>query len=393
MEECVKARDAYLNDGGFLNLKNFWVERGFEDTYGTTYSSYHRYARNDTTKRRKLNTRLGSHLGGESMLDAVVAEAMQQEEAEPEEPDAGCDGQNLLRPTMKSYWSTLLESYDLVGKCLGQNYLDSQRQKRESREQKQYRLMGCAFGHRYRSPGEKQRQLDYWKDQGIPMYCSITGANTAWMEAEVSLLEECNEISGTQEVYYRGPMLGRELSQVWSQESSDAGKEATPKRRKRMRDGINKYSLIQLRHVLVMKEKGGTAPPEVLFALDKLLEWYDDWLQSKGFEPSGLCRLLREHNFQRRVDLRKQTNKKATGETHSHLKVPGMIISPEEKKTLCKQMSSTRNGGGLACARRGRRRQRTRWSGSSWPWASLAPRGRTLSPPTSAGPCRRRPSG
>ena len=41
MEECVKARDAYLNDGGFLNLKNFWVERGFEDTYGTTYSSYH----------------------------------------------------------------------------------------------------------------------------------------------------------------------------------------------------------------------------------------------------------------------------------------------------------------------------------------------------------------
>ena len=88
-------------------------------------------------------------------MDAVVVETMHQEEVELEEPDAGCVRQNLLRPTMKSYWSTLLESYDLVGKCLGQNYLDSQRQKRESREQKQYRLMGCAFGHRYRSPGEK----------------------------------------------------------------------------------------------------------------------------------------------------------------------------------------------------------------------------------------------
>ena len=88
MEECVKARDAYLNYGGFLNLKDFWAERGFGDKYGITYSSYHMYARGNTTKRRKLNTRLGSQLGGESMLDAVVAEAMQQEEAEPEEPDA-----------------------------------------------------------------------------------------------------------------------------------------------------------------------------------------------------------------------------------------------------------------------------------------------------------------
>ena len=98
------------------------------------------------------------------------------------------------------------------------------------------------------------------------MYCSITGANGAWMEAEVSLLEEYSRTSGPQEVYYRGPVLERDLSRVWSQESSDAGKEATRKRRKRMRDGINKYSLVQLRHVLMMKEKGGTSPPEVLFA-------------------------------------------------------------------------------------------------------------------------------
>jgi len=76
MEECVKARDAYLHDGGFLNLKDFWAERGFEDTHCINYSSYHRYARDDKAKRRKLNTRLRSQSRGETMLDAVVAEAM-----------------------------------------------------------------------------------------------------------------------------------------------------------------------------------------------------------------------------------------------------------------------------------------------------------------------------
>ena len=163
------------------------------------------------------------------------------------------------------------------------------------------------------------------------------------MEAEVSLLEQCNRTSRPQEVYYSGPVLGRDLSRVWSQESSDAVKAATLKRRKRMRDGINTYSLVQLRHVLMVKEKGGTTPPEVLFALDKLLEWYDDGLQSKGFDPSGLRHLLREHNFQRREDFKEQTDKKATWETHSHLKVPVMIISPEEKNTFCKQMRAKIN--------------------------------------------------
>ena len=76
MEECVKARDACLNDGGFLNLKDFWAERGFEDTHCINYSSYHRYARDDKAKRRKLNTRLRSQSRGETMLNAVIAEAM-----------------------------------------------------------------------------------------------------------------------------------------------------------------------------------------------------------------------------------------------------------------------------------------------------------------------------
>jgi len=161
---------------------------------------------------------------------------------------------------MRSYWSTLLESHDQIGKCqigkcYGQHYLNIQRKKRGSREQTQYRRMGCAFERRYRSPAEKQRQLDYWKYQGIPMYYIIVGANEAWREAECSLLEECERTSGPHEVYHRGSMLGKELSQIWLQESSDAGKAATLKRRQRMRDEIKKYSLIELRHALAVESK------------------------------------------------------------------------------------------------------------------------------------------
>ena len=87
------------------------------------------------------------------------------------------------------------------------------------------------------------------------MYYNIVGANEAWREAEFSLLEECRRTSGPHGVYYRGPMLGKELSQIWLQESSDAGKAATLKRRQRMRDEIKKYSLIELRHALAVESK------------------------------------------------------------------------------------------------------------------------------------------
>ena len=59
MEECVRARDAYVEGGGFLNLKDFWRKEGYEHKYGIKYDSFLNYARADKTKRTPLYTRPG----------------------------------------------------------------------------------------------------------------------------------------------------------------------------------------------------------------------------------------------------------------------------------------------------------------------------------------------
>ena len=200
----------------------------------------------------------------------------------------------------------------------------------------------CNVEHSYSSPAEKRLQLDYWKHQGIPMYCRMVGGGEAWMEAEFNLLEECKNTSGPHEVYYKGPVLKNEPSLIWLKESYDAGKAATIKRRGRMHVKIKEYSLLQTRHTLRMKERGGPATPALLFALDHLLKWYDDGLQSKGLEPSNLRHHLREYNsLQRKYLYKEAKGKEARGKTRSQvsgLKIPDLNISPEERVTFCQQM-------------------------------------------------------
>ena len=85
-------------------------------------------------------------------MDTIVAETVQQKEAEQKEttaaklvPDEDRDEQNLWHP-MKSYWSTLVQSYNQMSQCYAsgytQYYLPRRRKKRESREQRLCRRMG-----------------------------------------------------------------------------------------------------------------------------------------------------------------------------------------------------------------------------------------------------------
>jgi hypothetical protein len=332
IEECLTARDSHLAGGGCLNLKQFWRKEKYFDKYGINYGSY----RNKILKRTKE---------ANSAKKVTDAKATQQKDGlvlmQDHIPDYGRGKQNLLH-SMTSYWNTLLQFDNRVSQCYGQYYLNKQKEERESREQSQYRRMQCNFERFYSSPAEKRLQLDYWKHQGIPMYCRMVGGSEAWMEAEINLLEECRETSGPHEVYYKGPVLKNKPSLIWLKESSDAGKAATIKRRGRMSVKIKEYSLLQTRHALRMKERGGPATPALLFALDHLLKWYDDGLQSKGLEPSDLRHHLREDNYLQRKYLDKEAKgKEARGKTHSQvsgLKIPDLNILPEERRTFCRQM-------------------------------------------------------
>ena len=201
--------------------------------------------------------------------------------------------------------------------------------------------MHCGFELFYRSPEEKQFQLNYWRQLGLSAYSSMTGASKAWMETERKLLEECAKTCGPGEVYYVGPALNETLSLTWLQESSDVGVAATTRRRKEMRIQLKRHRWIQTRHALVMKEPGGPVTPALLVALDRLLEKYDEGLRRRGFAPSDLRSRLRQHNYRRRRELEGAGGNGATrksGSTAGRPEVPNIEVSPEERLAFCQEM-------------------------------------------------------
>ena len=54
VEVRKKARDKYSQDGGFLNLKDFWIKEHYLEDYGIPYKTYCVYARDDKSTRIPL---------------------------------------------------------------------------------------------------------------------------------------------------------------------------------------------------------------------------------------------------------------------------------------------------------------------------------------------------
>ena len=238
---------------------------------------------------------------------------------------------------VSNYWNTFNQPETLAARSIFAN----QKAKKESRDQKQYRQMHCGFELFHRSPEEKQFQLNYWRHQGLPAYCSMVGASKAWMEAERKLLEECAKTCGPAEVHYMGPELNNATSLMRLQESSNDGKATTAERRETMGARLKKHRWTQTRHALAMKEPGGPVTPALLVALDHLLERYDEGLRRRGFKPSDLRSRLRQHN------VRQQRNPGEPGgnglaqkmrSTASYPEVPDIEVSPEERVAFCREM-------------------------------------------------------
>ena len=55
---CVKSRDTHLQDGGFLNLKDFWIKEHYLEDYGIPHKTYYVYARDDKSKRLPLYSQI-----------------------------------------------------------------------------------------------------------------------------------------------------------------------------------------------------------------------------------------------------------------------------------------------------------------------------------------------
>jgi hypothetical protein len=92
------------------------------------------------------------------------------------------------------------------------------------------------------------------------------------MDDELTLLKEYAETFGPHEVYYDGPKLPENQASVWLQESSDAGKTVTKRRRRQMHNKVKSFRLIQVTRALAMQQSRGYIPPRLLFATDTLLK-------------------------------------------------------------------------------------------------------------------------
>ena len=227
MEICVKARDAYLADGGFLNLKEFWRKEEYLNKYGIPYSTYLEYVHNDKSNRTPLYTYTGPKYEAARITKKV------QKTTQP-------DNLNPLDLVSDSW-----RSRNQLNIRMSQHFLNNQQEKRESQQEKQYRRMCCNFRHSYITPSQKNAVQEWWKHHGLSIYCELVGANEAWMKDELKLVKECEGTFGPLEVYYEGPRLSKKkATSIWLQESSDIGKAKTKKRRIRKTNEINRFELM-----------------------------------------------------------------------------------------------------------------------------------------------------
>ena len=326
MEMCVKAWHLFVADGGVMSLKDFWEKGEYLEKYGICYRTYYDYVSGRSNLYTQTGPRPRTTANKAKSFTAPENETVHR--PENENPDRGAH-------PMSRYWKNFSQLDSVAG---GHILGELCRRKKETREQANYRRMQCDF----QNPSIAKAQKVWWKKSGLESYRGLVGADDGWLEEEVQLMRECDKTFGPQAVYYEAPKLPKDKSHTMLWESSNKGKAATARRRKRMRYAIERYRLVQARHALSMQKTGKVVTVSLVVALDHLIERYDEGLKSEGLEPSGLRQHFRETNHDRHCKLEAagdENLKEGVRHGVDFPQVDDLGLSAEERGAFCREMA------------------------------------------------------
>ena len=224
--------------------------------------TFHKYAHNDVTKRRRLGSKLGRNCTAHHVC--------------PQERGHVNRSINRTRKTSQLVEENATDEHGSLKeseKDLLRDHL--------STEKSNYRLIRRRLPQLTRTQKRKLNQ-GHW-EQRLPQLCTMMEKDVNFLNEELRLLRQCGCTFDSAEVRYNGP---RPL------ETCDE----TFHRRARMETKINKFKLVQTRRALTLLHSGACYR-ELFVAIDTLLEKYDRVAEGQGLERSGLREQLHTCHF------------------------------------------------------------------------------------------------